>query len=156
MNQTEAAIAKTMQFLRYGDPLERNQQWLLEQIDSLELQDLASRLSILSIQVLIEIAKDSQQNAANIAQHLNVTRGGVSRVAKRLIHDKLIEETRKKDNQKEVYYRLTKTGLAIYQVHLQLIEQINDKHLHIIRSFEEKEQAIILDYLEQVSQLSVE
>ena len=84
MNVLEANIFDTMTYLRYGDPLERNQKWLLKQIDTSELQELAEKLSILSIQVLNEIARNNNQSAADIANELNVTRGGISQVAKRL------------------------------------------------------------------------
>lgn len=84
MNELEANIVDTMTFLRYGDPLERNQKWLLKQIDTPELQELAEKLSILSSQVLNEIARNNNQSAADIANELNVTRGGISQVAKRL------------------------------------------------------------------------
>ena len=156
MNPLETNIVETMQFLRYGDPLERNQKWLLEQMDSKELQEVTEKLSILSIQVLNEMAKDSVQNAADIANRLNVTRGGVSRIAKRLIQDELIEEVKKKDNHKEVNYLLTPKGKAIHEVHVKLMEGIQNKHLEIIRSFDTDEQQAILTYLSQVSELSVE
>ncbi|WP_270313645.1 MarR family transcriptional regulator [Vagococcus fluvialis] len=84
MNVLEANIFDTMTFLRYGDPLERNQKWLLKKIDTPELQELAEKLSILSSQVLNEIARNNNQSAADIANELNVTRGGISQVAKRL------------------------------------------------------------------------
>ncbi|MBO0479493.1 MarR family transcriptional regulator [Vagococcus fluvialis] len=84
MNELEANIVDTMTFLRYGDSLERNQKWLLKQIDTSELQELAEKLSILSIQVLNEIARNNNQSTTDIANELNVTRGGISQVAKRL------------------------------------------------------------------------
>ncbi|MFI3605629.1 MarR family transcriptional regulator [Vagococcus fluvialis] len=84
MNVLEANIFDTMTYLRYGDPLERNQKWLLKKIDTPELQELAEKLSILSSQVLNEIARNNSQSAADIANELNVTRGGISQVAKRL------------------------------------------------------------------------
>ncbi|MBO0487219.1 MarR family transcriptional regulator [Vagococcus fluvialis] len=84
MNVLEANIFDTMTYLRYGDPLERNQKWLLKKIDTPELQELAEKFSILSSQVLNEIARNNNQSAADIANELNVTRGGISQVAKRL------------------------------------------------------------------------
>ena len=156
MEQIEHTIMETMTFLRYGDPLERNQQWLLNQIESVELQETAKKLSILSIQVLIEIAKDLNQNATDIANTLNVTRGGVSRIAKRLIQEDLIKEIRKKENLKEIHYQLTTKGQDIYKVQLKLIEKINYEHLKIIQSFSKEEQQTIAKYLKQVSQLSIE
>ena len=156
MEQIEHTIMETMTFLRYGDPLERNQQWLLNQIESVELQETAKKLSILSIQVLIEIAKDLNQNATDIANTLNVTRGGVSRIAKRLIQEALIKEIRKKENLKEIHYQLTIKGQDIYKVQLKLIEKINYEHLKIIQSFSKEEQQTIAKYLKQVSQLSIE
>lgn len=44
----------------------------------------SEKLSILSSQVLNEIARNNNQSAADIANELNVTRGGISQVAKRL------------------------------------------------------------------------
>ena len=121
MNVLEANIFDTMTFLRYGDPLERNQKWLLKQIDTPELQELAEKLSILSSQVLNEIARNSNQSAADIANELNVTRGGISRVAKRIIQDD-----------------------AIFQVHLKLLKGIEKQHIATIRSFNEVEQTASL------------
>ena len=121
MNVLEANIFDTMTYLRYGDPLERNQKWLLKKIDTPELQELAEKLSILSSQVLNEIARNNNQSAADIANELNVTRGGISRVAKRLIQDN-----------------------AIFQAHLKLLKGIEKQHIATIRSFNEVEQTASL------------
>ncbi|WP_399294583.1 MarR family transcriptional regulator [Vagococcus fluvialis] len=92
----------------------------------------SEKLSILSIQVLNEIARNNNQSAADIANELNITRGGISQVAKRLIQD-----------------------YAIFQAHLKLLKAIEKQHIATIRSFNEVEQTAIFNYLEKVSALSV-
>lgn len=56
-------------------------------------------------------------NVTNIASYLKMTRGGVSKMTKKQIEQGLIEKYQLVNNKKEVYFRLTKNGLKIYQEH---------------------------------------
>ena len=156
MKEIEKEIIQTMQFLRYGEPLEMNQDWLLEQIESPELRSIIKKLSILSLNVLYEIGRHEDQNPATIAESLNVTRGGVSRISKRLLNDSLIEVTQKSDNQKEKFYILTSQGQLVFEAYDKLVQRIYQKNLDIIRQFSAEEQQTIFSYIKKVSELSVQ
>lgn len=156
MKEIEKDIIQTMQLLRYGEPLEMNQDWLLNQIESPELKVTIKKLSILSLNVLYEIGEHKDQNPASIADSLNVTRGGISRISKRLLNDSLIEVTQKSDNQKEKFYMLTSQGQLVYEAYAKLIQKIYQKNLDIIRQFNPCEQQTIFSYIKKVSQLSVQ
>ena len=46
-----------------------------------------------------------------------MTRGAISKITKKLIKKGVIESYQKSDNKKEIYFRLTKSGKAVYEIH---------------------------------------
>ena len=56
-------------------------------------------------------------NTTMIAEQLEMTRGAISKVMKRLIEKGLVESYRLEGNRKEIYFRLTQNGWEIYEAH---------------------------------------
>lgn len=63
------------------------------------------------------IKKKQDPNVTILAEALYMTRGALSRLTKKLVDKKVIESYQKEGNRKEIYFRLTEQGEAVYQIH---------------------------------------
>lgn len=92
-------------------------------------------------------------NVTKIANEMEMTRGGISKICKRLLKKELIESFQRPDNNKEIYYRLTESGRHIYNEHKKLHSQAKQEKLSMINSYSEYEQSIILRFLNDINRL---
>lgn len=80
------------------------------------------------------IGKLQNPNITKIARHLNLTKAGVSKIIKKLTDKKAVETYKITCNKKETYYKLTKTGLEVFEKHLKMHQNWHE----IDKSFFEK------------------
>lgn len=94
--------------------------------EHMEKQEVLSRLtederlhgfSYSEIHTIAAIGDLEEPNVTNIADHMNVTRGAISKIAKRLQGQGLIEAYRREDNKQKVFFRLTESGRVLYDEH---------------------------------------
>ncbi len=78
-----------------------------------------------------------------------MTRGAVTRLAKRLLQDGLIERYVLPDNKKEIYYRLTSKGEALNKEHEVAHTKWEERDISFLYSVPIKEQEVILDFLQK-------
>jgi len=95
------------------------------------------------------IGENVDSNVTKLAESFYVTRGAISKLAKKLIKKGIIESYQKPDNKKEIYFRLTEQGKVINKVHEGLhkefqmrdkavFEQVTEEQFDIMISFAEK------------------
>ena len=58
-------------------------------------------------------------NVTEISKRLRMTRGAISKIAKKLIARELIETYSVKDNKQKIFFRLTEAGQVLYEAHEQ-------------------------------------
>ncbi|EPS53035.1 MarR family transcriptional regulator [Clostridium botulinum A1 str. CFSAN002368] len=63
------------------------------------------------------IGKIENPNVTKISENMNMTRGAISKICKKLLNSKLIDKYKKPDNDKEIYFKLTKSGEELYKRH---------------------------------------
>lgn len=97
------------------------------------------------------IGKNPDSNVTRLAEAFYQTRGGISKITKKLMQKGIIESYRKPDNKKEVYFRLTPQGESIYQIHAKLHAEFNTRDKAVFEQMTEEESAIILDFLRNYS-----
>lgn len=94
--------------------------------EHLEKQDLLSKLteqeilhgySYSEIHFIDAVGVLDHPNVTKIASHLKITRGAVSRMAKKQIARQLIESYSSETNKKEIYFRLTSQGQELFVEH---------------------------------------
>ncbi|MCC0661300.1 MULTISPECIES: MarR family transcriptional regulator [unclassified Clostridioides] len=94
------------------------------------------------------IERNVDCNVTKLAEHFYMTRGAISKLTKKLIKKGIIESYQKSDNKKEIYFRLTEQGKAVYKIHEGLhnefqerdkavFEQVTDEQFDIMISFAE-------------------
>lgn len=59
----------------------------------------------------------TEPNVTEIARSMNVTRGAISKITKKLLEQNLIEAYQKNGNKQKVFFRLTKQGQYLYDEH---------------------------------------
>ncbi|XRC40277.1 MarR family winged helix-turn-helix transcriptional regulator [Lactiplantibacillus plantarum] len=92
------------------------QKWLQQHITEANLRRLLPDISIVGLHLLSEL-EAGPQTGIDLATNLGVTRGGVTRAAKRLITQGLIGSFQQPDDHKKIFYRLTPSGRKLARYH---------------------------------------
>lgn len=91
-------------------------------------------------------------NVTKIAAEMSMTRGAISKITKKLLSKNLIDSYQKPENNKEIYFSLTKQGEKIYTEHKKCHIQAQEEKLSILSTYSEVEQGIILRFLNDINQ----
>ena len=59
----------------------------------------------------------AEPNVTQIANYMNVTKGAISKITKKLLEQNLIEAYQKDGNKQKIFFRLTKSGQSLYDEH---------------------------------------
>ena len=98
------------------------------------------------------IGKIENPNVTKISQSLNITRGGVSKMIKKLINKGAIDTYTRDENKKEIYYILTNLGQEVFQAHEKIHQEWNDKDTEFFKQFDKNEIEFALNFLQKYSQ----
>lgn len=130
--------------------------FLLRQFaENMEKQEILSRMteaaklhgySYSEIHTIDAVGRLDAPNTTNIAAALNLTRGAVSKIAKRLLKQELIEAYQEDGNRQKIFYRLTDAGRALFDEHARrhaqwlardevFLEQYSEEELQKITRF---------------------
>ena len=69
------------------------------------------------IHTIAAIGDLEKPNVTNIANHMHVTRGAVSKITKKLLAQNLIEAYQQVGNKQKIFFRLTESGKFLYDEH---------------------------------------
>lgn len=69
------------------------------------------------IHTIAAIGDLDDPNVTNIANHMNVTRGAISKITKKLLKQNLIEAYQRDGNKQKVFFRLTESGQFLHDEH---------------------------------------
>lgn len=108
------------------------------------------KLSMTECHVIDCISSLKEANGINIAQILKMTRGGISKIASRLIDKELIITYKDEANQKKVLYKLTPLGEKINMVHNNLHIENHNKLCAIADKYTSQEQDIIIRFFNDI------
>jgi DNA-binding MarR family transcriptional regulator len=88
-------------------------------------------ISLVECHVIDCIERNEMFNTTAIAQKLNITKGGISKITTKLVKKKMIEAYRLTNNQKEIYYRLKPLGRKVFEIH----ETLHKKGEKVFKEF---------------------
>lgn len=129
----------------------REQQWIIQHLDNPQLEEVVAKLSIVSLHILSALQKHDSQTGIELANDLKVTRGGVTRAAKKLINSQLITANKHPDNQKKIFYNLTTNGHKVAAVHDQMHEALQDTVVNsLTKKYTTKDLSVVADFLEDL------
>lgn len=69
------------------------------------------------IHTIAAIGSLAEPNVTQIAAYMNVTRGAISKITKKLLKHNLIEAYQREENKQKIFFRLTKSGQFLYDEH---------------------------------------
>lgn len=69
------------------------------------------------IHTIVAIGNLEEPNVTNIANQMNVTKGAISKITKKLLAQNLIEAYQQVGNKQKIFFRLTESGRALYDEH---------------------------------------
>ncbi len=85
------------------------------------------------------IGNNEEPNVTKLAGEFYMTRGAISKLTKKMISKDLIESYQKSDNKKEVYFRLTKKGRAIFEMHENFHKEIEHRDKIVFEQVSQEE-----------------
>ncbi|HLR35206.1 MAG TPA: MarR family transcriptional regulator [Tissierellales bacterium] len=114
----------------------------------IENKKLIENYSISEIHCIDSIGKIKDPNVTKLAISLNMTKGAISKITKKLNAQKIITKYTKADNKKEFYFKLTKDGKKVYTKHELLHNKSKEKYIDILNKFDDNEKDVIIKFLE--------
>lgn len=106
-------------------------------------------LSLSEIHCIDNIEKLESPNVTLLANTMRMTRGGITKITRKLIKKEFITSFKEEGNKKEVYFKLTSKGMEVYLDHKKSHETAKDREVDFYSTFTGEEQNIILKFLER-------
>ncbi|MGG7078654.1 MarR family transcriptional regulator [Clostridium sardiniense] len=97
------------------------------------------------------IGRNIDSNVTKLAESFFMTRGAISKLTKKLIEKGLIESYQKQDNKKEIYFRLTEQGKAIYKIHEELHQEFRERDKAVFEKVTDEQFDNMLSLVEKYS-----
>jgi DNA-binding MarR family transcriptional regulator len=109
-----------------------------------------SNLNINEVHTIDYIGKTEYANVTRITEHLKITKGGVTKITKKLISKEYITLYQKEENKKEKYFNLTEKGKLIYKKHKMLHSKASKRDMKIFEDFDKDEKKIVDKFLDKL------
>lgn len=116
-------------------------------------EGLLDEISLAEVHCIDWIGMIDHPNVTKISEKMGLTRGGISRISKRLLGKGLIESYQEPDNNKEIYFQLTESGQSVYDEHKKIHNQARQEWLAFFKHYSDDEQAAILRFFTEISAL---
>ena len=135
------------------------QQILLKEIAlMLERQDMLSKLTenvcldeygYSETHCIDSIGKLERPNVTKIAEQMQMTRGAISKMTKKLSAKGLIEKYTLEKNKKEVYFRLTENGIKLYKEHEKRHKLWEERDMQFLQRYSEEEICVLTKFMKE-------
>jgi len=94
------------------------------------------------------IGKNKDSNVTKLAENFYMTKGAISKLTKKLIQKGYIESYQKKENNKEIYFKLTKKGERIYNTHDELHKEFIRRDKVVFKEITDEQLNYMLNFVE--------
>ncbi|EFI84745.1 MarR family transcriptional regulator [Listeria grayi] len=98
------------------------------------------------------IGKSTDPNVTKLAEAFYMTRGAMSKLTKKLIQKGLIETYQNPENKKEIYYKLTTQGKAVFNIHEALHQEFQERDKAVFEQVTEEQWENMLLIMDRYSQ----
>lgn len=129
------------QFTQYA-----NNQDILTRFHS---QEVLSGFSNSELNCIDVIGRHKTPNATLIAEQVVLTRSAVSKIVRRLISKGAAVSFQSKDNQKEIYYKLTPYGKEVFKQHRARHDSWKHRDMAFFSSLPEEDLQSVIRFMEQ-------
>ncbi len=111
----------------------------LEQFYIVKADEVLKDYSISEMHCIDNIERIENANVTKISQEMNITKGGISKLLKKLLKRGVIETYTIQTNKKEIYYRLTPAGKEVFSAHEKMHQDWYSKDEDFFKQFDKKE-----------------
>jgi Transcriptional regulators len=118
-------------------------------LDSFKMKDRLRGYNPSEVHCIAFIGEEDDSNVTKLAESFEMTRGAISKLTKKLVKKELIESYKKPNNNKEVYFRLTEQGKAIFMIHEELHREFKDRDHPFFKQVTEEQFNVILNFAEK-------
>ncbi len=115
-------------------------------------ESVLQNYTITELHCIEHIGKIEDSNVTKISQDLNITRGGISKLIKKLISKNAIIPYQTPNNKKEIYYKLTEHGKEVFQAHENIHQKWHKKDLKFLSRYNEKEVVFAVNFIRDYTQ----
>lgn len=98
------------------------------------------------------IARYPDENVSALSERLGITKGAISQVVGKLCRKELLEATKRDDNKKEKYFRLTDKGERTIHGHQLFHKQANQRLCDFVAALDSEEAETVFRFLECLKQ----
>ncbi len=88
-------------------------------------------------------------NVTAIAEELFMTRGAISKIVKKLIGNGYVIPYQLPDNKQKIFYRLTDSGIKLYEMHRLRHRKWEQRELGFFKQFDEKKLNRIIAFMKE-------
>lgn len=137
-------------------------QRLLRLFDTyLDKQDLLDKLTENSkldeygyseIHTIAAIEDLDEPNVTEISKCLNMTRGAISKITKKLQEKKLIESYTREGNKQKIFFKLTDAGMDLYKEHAKGHKLWEERDLKFFGKYSNRQLEIIEAFMNEYNQ----
>jgi DNA-binding MarR family transcriptional regulator len=106
------------------------------------------------LRVLDAVGRLEPVNGITISTHHQIPKGTVSKVTRRLIAKRLISSETLPNNKKEILFRLTPLGRAVFDLHRVFDEQMERGFTRFLRRYDASELTLLVRVLHDATQAS--
>ncbi|NSB15207.1 MarR family winged helix-turn-helix transcriptional regulator [Clostridium beijerinckii] len=97
-----------------------------------------------------QIEKMEDPNVTKLSKNFEMTRGALSKIIKKLIEKGAVEIYRKPENKKEIYYKLTESGMSTFMEHEEMHRSRLERDKVIFSKLSEDEKATFVNILDKI------
>ena len=120
-----------------------------ETLGKLAFKGEYEKYGVSEIHCLDFIGRVKDANVTKISQSMNMTRGAISKISKKLLNSNLIDKYKKPDNDKEKYFKLTKLGEMLYKHHQIKHKQWEERNNRFFKNIDKKDQEVVANFLKK-------
>ena len=120
-------------------------------LNKVKMEDSLRGFKSSEVHCIEYIGGNEDSNVTKLAEAFYMTRGAISKMTKKLIEKGAIESFQKPENKKEVYFRLTEKGEAVYKVHQGLHKEFEQRDKAVFEQITEEQFDSMLNFLEKYS-----
>ena len=113
---------------------------------------LFEEFSISEMHCVDFVFKTELPNVTKLSEKMNITKGGVSKIIKKLIEKNAIESFSVDTNKKEIYYKLTNKGKKVFKLHKNIHAKCCEINLEFFKNCSKEEIKYTILFLEKYIQ----
>nr|WP_150267472.1 MarR family transcriptional regulator [Paenibacillus tepidiphilus] len=120
-------------------------------LNKIKMEDILKDYKPSEVHCIEYIGRNADSNVTKLAESFYMTKGAISKLTKKLIEKGLIESYQKPDNRKEIYFKLTEQGIAVYDIHDELHKEFQERDKAVFEQVTEEQYDSMLSFIAKYS-----